>query len=90
MDIDHILPKSLGGNEWNHDNLQDYVVTAMRQRHCRITDCFWRIVDSDSIHRITDWIYEPHNKKVRVHVVPNYIHLQVNFSQTIGSKYDET
>ena len=24
-----------------------------------------------------------HTKKVRVHVVLNYIHLQVNFSQTI-------
>ena len=22
LDIDHIVPKSLGGNEWNHGNLQ--------------------------------------------------------------------
>ena len=56
MDIDHILPKSLGGNEWNHDNLQVLCRNCHEAKTLQDNRLCWAHRRSDSIHRITDWI----------------------------------
>ena len=56
MDIDHVLPKSLGGDEWNPDNLQVLCRRCHEAKTLQDNRLFLAHRKSDGMRCITDWI----------------------------------
>ena len=56
MDIDHILPKSLVGNDWNPDNLQVLCRACHEVKTLNDNRLFLSHRRSDHMRCITDWI----------------------------------
>ena len=56
LDIDHIIPKSLGGNEWHPDNLQALCRTCHEAKTLQDNRLFLSHRRSEGVRCITDWI----------------------------------
>lgn len=56
MDIDHILPKSFVGNDWNLDNLQVLCRACHEVKTLNDNRLFLSHRRSDHMRCITDWI----------------------------------
>ena len=56
LDIDHVVPKSLGGDEWNHGNLQALCHSCHEAKTLRDNKLFLARHRSYGNRSITEWV----------------------------------
>ena len=56
LDVDHIIPKSLGGDEWDHNNLQVLCRICHAEKSLLDNKKFQSRSKSFGSHTITEWI----------------------------------